>query len=157
MQQSDSLIHTLLGMLSKRDLITEQTAKYLIQYFQFFVFYSSLGLPQCLHLIRCEVPLTLMQFALDDLPTTLSNISLGSMLASSSSVSSSFALNYSKMSSSQLQSQNNNANNSGAGCSSQYADLNKLYCVVSTLLRCYDVTPYCATYQQHANEQARLG
>ena len=44
--QSDSIIYTLLSLLSKRDLINEQTGKYLIQYFQFFSYYSSLGLQQ---------------------------------------------------------------------------------------------------------------
>lgn len=44
--QSDSLIHTLLSLLSKRDLINEQSSKYLIQYFQFFNYYLSLGIQQ---------------------------------------------------------------------------------------------------------------
>lgn len=43
---SDSIIHTLLSIISKRDLINEQSSKYLIQYFQFFNFYSSLGIQQ---------------------------------------------------------------------------------------------------------------
>jgi hypothetical protein len=44
--QSDSLVHTLLSLLSKRDLINEQSSKYLIQYFQFFNYYLSLGMQQ---------------------------------------------------------------------------------------------------------------
>ncbi len=49
--QSDSLIQTLLSILNKRNLITEQSSKYLLHFFQFFNFYSSLGLQQSLHLI----------------------------------------------------------------------------------------------------------
>ena len=146
--QSDSLIQTLLSILSKRDLITEQSSKYLIQFFQFFNFYCSLGLQQCLHLMRCDVPLVLMQFALDELQMTSSNLNLSGILASSSSItSSSFSLNYSKPSNNQ-----NNSSSNNNGCTSQYADLNKLYCVVSTLLRCYDVSPHCCTMQQHAEQ-----
>ncbi len=44
--QSDSIVYTMLGLLSKRDLINEQSGKYLVQYFQFFSYYSSLGLQQ---------------------------------------------------------------------------------------------------------------
>jgi hypothetical protein len=44
--QSDSIIYTLLGLLNKRDLINEQSGKYFVQYFQFFSYYSSLGLQQ---------------------------------------------------------------------------------------------------------------
>ena len=145
--QTDSIIHTILNILTKRDLITEQSSKYLIQYFQFFNFYSSLGLQQCLHLIRCDVPLMLIQFALDELPMTLSNINLNGVLSTSSiSSGSSFSLNYSKLSSN-MQSQNN-----GGTCSSQYADLNKLYCVVSTLLRCFDVSSHCASLQTQSSD-----
>jgi hypothetical protein len=49
--QSDSLIQTLISILNKRNLITEQSSKYLLHFFQFFNFYSSLGLQQSLHLI----------------------------------------------------------------------------------------------------------
>lgn len=44
--QSDSIIQTLLSMLSKKDLINEHSSKYLTQYFQFFNFYLSLGIQQ---------------------------------------------------------------------------------------------------------------
>ena len=43
---SDSVIQTLLSILSKRDLINEQSSKYLIQFFQFFTIYCSLGIQQ---------------------------------------------------------------------------------------------------------------
>ena len=132
---SDSLIHTVLSLITKRDLITEQSSKFLVQYFQFFNMYSSIGVQQCFHLIRCDVPLTLMQFALDELPMTNSNLNLNN---ASSQLSSSFSLNYVKFSNSFQGQMNTNY-------SSQYADLNKLYCVLSTLLRCYDVSPYCAS------------
>lgn len=44
--QSDSIIQTLLSLLSKKDLINEHSSKYLIQYFQFFNYYLSLGIQQ---------------------------------------------------------------------------------------------------------------
>lgn len=44
--QSDSIIHTLLSLLSKKDLINEHSSKYLVQYFQFFNYYLSLGIQQ---------------------------------------------------------------------------------------------------------------
>lgn len=148
MLQSDSIIHTVLSILTKRDFITEQTSKYLQQYFNFFNSFANLGLQQCLHLMRCDVPLTLMQFAMDELATTASGINLSAILSSSSSItSSSFSLNYSKLTTAQNQ---NTTNNNSNGCSSQYADLSRLYCCVSTLLRCYDVSSYCTTLQQHA-------
>ena len=43
---NDSIIQTLLSILSKRDLINEQSSKYLIQFFQFFTIYCSLGIQQ---------------------------------------------------------------------------------------------------------------
>ncbi len=147
--QSDTIIQTLLSILSKRDLINEQSSKYLIQYFQYFNYYSTLGIQQCLHLIKFDVPLTLILFALDELPTTLSNINLNSALLSSStsSTSGSFGLNYSRLSNNM----HGSGNNTNSNCTSQYADLNKLYCVISTLLRCYDVSPYCQPLQQDQN------
>ena len=149
--QSDTIIQTLLSILSKRDLINEQSSKYLIQYFQYFNYYSTLGIQQCLHLIKYDVPLTLILFALDELPTTLSNINLSSALltSSTSSTSGSFGLNYSRLSNNMHGGGNNT--NSNSNCTSQYADLNKLYCVVSTLLRCYDVSSYCQPLQQDSN------
>lgn len=104
---------------------------------------------KCNHLIRCDTPYVFMQFALDELPMTVSNINLNSISSSSLSSggggggSSSFSLNYSKFSSSNTM--NANSNNFS---SSQYADLNKLYCVISTLLRCYDVSAYCQSFSQ---------
>jgi hypothetical protein len=44
--QSDSIIQTLLSLLTKKDLINEHSSKYLVQYFQFFNYYLSLGLQQ---------------------------------------------------------------------------------------------------------------
>lgn len=44
--QSDSIIYTLLSLLTKKDLINEHSSKYLIQYFQFFNYYISLGIQQ---------------------------------------------------------------------------------------------------------------
>lgn len=44
--QSDSIIQTLLSLLSKKDLINEHSSKYLTQYFQFFNYYLSLGIQQ---------------------------------------------------------------------------------------------------------------
>lgn len=137
---SDSIIQTVLSILSKRDLINEQSSKYLVQYFQFFNMYSSIGIQQCFNLIRAEVPLLLMQFALDELQMTNSNINLATNSSSQLSGSSSFSLNYVKI-------QNNIQNQSSGNSSSQYADLNKLYCVVSTLLRCYDMSSYCSSHQ----------
>ena len=43
---SESIIQTVLSILSKRDLINEQSSKYLIQYFQFFNMYASIGIQQ---------------------------------------------------------------------------------------------------------------
>ena len=108
--------------------------------------------------MRCDTVYVFMQFALDELPTTMSNVNFNSMASSSSSLgggggSSSFSLNYSssKFSSSGINSSHHgpsstSATTGNAGSnfsSSQYADLNKLYCVVSTLLRCYDVSAFC--------------
>jgi hypothetical protein len=84
-----------------------------------------------------------MQFALDDLSTTCSNINLSTNSSSQLSGSSSFSLNYVKI--------QNNIQNQNGNISSQYADLNKLYCVVSTLLRCYDLSAYCTSYQVTIN------
>lgn len=78
-----------------------------------------------------------MQFALDELPMTVSNINMNSI---SSSSMSSFSLSYAKFSSS-------GAGNSNFS-SSQYADLTKLYSVVSTLLRCYDISSHCQSASQ---------
>ena len=44
--QSDSIIQTLVSLLSKKDLINEHSSKYLTQYFQFFNYYLSLGIQQ---------------------------------------------------------------------------------------------------------------
>lgn len=44
--QSDSIIQTLLSLLTKKDLINEHSSKYLTQYFQFFNYYLSLGIQQ---------------------------------------------------------------------------------------------------------------
>lgn len=134
MIETDSLIYTLVSLISKRDLIQEQTAKYLVQYFQFFNYYLLLGAQQCLHLIRCDVPYVFIQFATDELPMSLSNINLNSYSPSSGS---SLSLNYSRI-------QNANYQNS-SNCLSQYTDLTKLYCVVSTLIRCFDISAFCAT------------
>ncbi len=106
-----SLVHTVLGLLSKRDLINEQSSKYLVQYFQFFNMYTSIGMAQCHHLINADIPFTLMQFALDELPTTVSNVNI---FASHShlSASSSFSLNYAKPSAATATtSTNNNTSN----------------------------------------------
>ena len=43
---SDSIVQTVLSLLTKRDLVTEQSSKFLAQYFQFFNMYSSLGIQQ---------------------------------------------------------------------------------------------------------------
>ncbi len=53
---SDSLIQTVLGIISKRDLINEQSSKYLIQYFQFFNMYASIGIQQVIliNIIKIE-------------------------------------------------------------------------------------------------------
>ncbi|RNA44904.1 putative ubiquitin carboxyl-terminal hydrolase FAF-X isoform X1 [Brachionus plicatilis] len=133
MIETDSLVYTLISLISKRDLIHEQTAKYLVQYFQFFNYYLLLGAQQCLHLIRCDVPYVFIQFAIDELPMSLSNINLNSCSPSSGS---SFP-NYSKI-------QNTTYQNS-SNCITQYTDLTKLYCVVSTLLRCFDIDSFCST------------
>jgi hypothetical protein len=45
---SDSIIQTVLTIITKRDLINEQSSKYLIQYFQFFNMYASIGIQQVL-------------------------------------------------------------------------------------------------------------
>lgn len=134
MIETDSLVHTLISLISKRDLIHEQSAKYLVQYFQFFNYYLLLGAQQCLHLIRCDVPYVFIQFAIDELPMSLANINLNSYSPSSGS---SYPLNYSRI-------QNTTYQNS-SNCISQYTDLTKLYCVVSTLLRCFDINAFCAT------------
>lgn len=140
---SESIIQTVMALITKRDLINEQSSKYLIQYFQFFNMYASIGMQQCLHLIRSDVPITLIQFALDELQMSNSNINIFNS-NSQLSGSSSFSLNYMKMGSNP---QNPNIGNS----SSQYADLTKLFCVVSTLLRCFDVSSYCASLNQVTN------
>jgi hypothetical protein len=46
---SDSIIQTVLSIISKRDLINEQSSKYLVQYFQFFNMYSSIGIQQVIY------------------------------------------------------------------------------------------------------------
>jgi hypothetical protein len=143
-----SLVHTVLGLLSKRDLINEQSSKYLVQYFQFFNMYTSIGMAQCHHLINADIPFTLMQFALDELPTTVSNVNI---FASHShlSASSSFSLNYAKPSAATATtSTNNNTSNANTPSSSQYADLTKLFAVVSTLIRCFDLSPYTSSSVQ---------
>ena len=43
---SDSIIQTVMAILNKRDLINEQSSKYLVQYFQFFNMYASIGIQQ---------------------------------------------------------------------------------------------------------------
>lgn len=87
------------------------------------------------------MPLILMQYALDELQMTNSNVNLASASSSAQlSGSSSFSLNYVKI-------QNNMQSQNNSNCSSQYADLNKLYCVVSTLLRCYDMSSHCSSHQ----------
>ena len=65
---------------------------------------------------------------------------MNSSSSSQLSGSSSFSLNYVKI-------QNNIQNQNSGNNSSQYADLNKLYCVVSTLLKCYDMSSYCSSQQ----------
>lgn len=87
------------------------------------------------------MPLQFIQFALDELPMTNSNINFN---LSSSSSSSSVSLN--SYVSAKISNLNQNMN--GTGGTSQYADLTKLYCAVSNLLRCFDVSPYCSTLQQ---------
>ncbi len=152
-RQSDSIIHTLLGILNKRDLINEHTSKYLTHYFQFFNFYSSLGLQQCLHLINCDVPFVLMQFALEELPTTSSNLNLSSFMSNFSTSSlGSMSLNYSKLANYNSSNNNHNNSNSTVYSSTQYVDLAKLFSVVSTLLRCFDVSEHCLSHQ--TNQQA---
>jgi len=105
--------------------------------------YISIGMHQCHHLINADTPFTLIQFALDELPTTVSNINI---FASSShlSASSSFNLNYPKSSNTT----NINTSNHNTPSSSQYADLTKLFAVVSTLIRCFDLSPYTASSVQ---------
>lgn len=84
-----------------------------------------------------------MQFAIDELPMTMSNINLNSLSNTSiNSGSSSFSLNYSKIPSTNYHTQNSNGN-----FTSQYTDLTKLYCAVSTLLRCFDVSSFCQPCQ----------
>ena len=152
-RQSDSIIHTLLGILNKRDLINEHTSKYLTHYFQFFNLYSSLGLQQCLHLISCDVPFVLMQFALEELPTTSSNLNLSSFMSNFNPSSlNSLSLNYSKLANYNSSNNNHNNSNSTIYSSTQYVDLAKLFCVVSTLLRCFDVSEHCSSHQ--ANQPA---
>lgn len=128
--QSDSVITTLLSLLSKREIINDQTGKNLIQYFQFFSYYLSLGLQQCLHLIRCDTPLVFIQFAVDELP------SFSSTTGMINSISSSFASSQFRLSS---------QTSGSGGAASQHVDLAKLYCVVSVLIRCYDVSSYCSS------------
>ena len=99
---SDAIINAALVLL-KRD-INEQ-GKHLIQYFQFFNHYAAFGINECLHLVKLDIPLQLIQFALDE---------------SSSSQSITIARH-------------------------QYCDLTKLFCIVSTLLRCYDATANCSS------------
>ena len=99
---------------------------------KFFIFFF-----KCFHLIRSDVPLFLIQFALDELQTSNSNINIFTS-ASQLPGSSSFSLNYAKMSTN-VQNQNN------GNSTSEYADLTKLYCVVSTLLRCYDLSAYSSS------------
>lgn len=48
---SDSIIQTVLSIISKRDLINEQSSKYLVQYFQFFNMYASIGIQQVLLIV----------------------------------------------------------------------------------------------------------
>ena len=137
---SESIIQTVMALINKRDLINEQSSKYLIQYFQFFNMYASIGMQQCFHLIRSDVPIILIQFSLDELQMTNSNINIFNS-TSQLSGSLSFSLNYMKMG-------NNTQNQNIGNSSSQYADLTKLYCVVSTLLRCYDISSYCSSSNQ---------
>lgn len=139
---SESIIQTVMSILSKRDLINEQSSKYLVQYFQFFNMYASIGIQQCFHLIRSDVPLTLIHYALDELQLSNSNVNIF-VPSSHISGSSSFSLNYGKMS-------NNTQNQNLGNNSSQYADLTKLFCVVSTLLRCFDLSAYCSSANQNA-------
>jgi ubiquitin carboxyl-terminal hydrolase 9/24 len=106
-----------------------------------------MGLNQCYHLIKCNVPLIFIQFAIDDLPTMLSsnnNYSVGSSsstttTATTTSPSLSLGHNNYSINSSK---NNNNSNNNG---SSQFTNLTKLFCVTSMLLRCYDMSSYCCS------------
>jgi ubiquitin carboxyl-terminal hydrolase 9/24 len=89
---ADLIIQILLDLL-KRDYSDQ--GKHLVQYFQFFNQYALIGLPECLHLIRLDVPLTFIQYALEEPTSSVTR--------------------------------------------QQSSDLMKLYSVVPTLLRCYDV------------------
>lgn len=102
MNISDAILNASLFLL-KRDI--NDQGKHLIQYFQFFNHYAVFGINECLHMIKLEIPLQLIQFALDE---------------SSSSQSTTIARH-------------------------QYCDLTKLFCIVSTLLRCYDVSGNCSS------------
>ncbi len=73
--------------------------------FQFFNHYAAFGTNECLHLIKQDILLQLIQFALDD-PSNTSTTNI---------------------------------------TRHQYCDLTKLFCIVSTLLRCYDVSTNCSS------------
>ena len=110
---SNTIIQSILSLL-KRDC--NEQGKHLIQYFQFFNQYSSIGINECLHLIKLDIPLQLIQYSLDEttITTTTSNATTNSITPSRH----------------------------------QYVDFTKLYCVVSTLLRCFDVSSLCSSSTQ---------
>jgi len=64
----------------------------------------------------------------------------------------SLSLNYSKLANYNSSNNNHNNSNSTIYSSTQYVDLAKLFCVVSTLLRCFDVSEHCSSHQ--ANQPA---
>ncbi len=128
--QSDSLILTILSMLNKRDLINEHSGKLMIQYFQFFNYYASIGIQECMHLQRCDVPLVFIQFILDELPLCCLNLNLNSHPQSS------YSSPYTNKSASN--------HHHHHGSLSQYVDLTRVYSILSVLLRCYDTSQYCS-------------
>jgi ubiquitin carboxyl-terminal hydrolase 9/24 len=89
----DAIINIILGLL-KRDFVDQ--GKHYVQYFQFFYHYASLGLNECLHLVKLNVPLVFIQYVCDESMSSVAR-------------------------------------------QQQTSDLVKLYSVVATLLRCYDV------------------
>lgn len=110
---SDAIIQSVLQLL-KRDV--NDQGKHLIQYFQFFNLYAAYGVNECIHLIKLDIPLLFIQFALDDSSTS-----------SSTSIT-----------------------------RHQYCDLTKLFCIVSTLLRCYDVSVNCTPCSSSSSNQNLL-
>jgi ubiquitin carboxyl-terminal hydrolase 9/24 len=97
-----------------------------------------------MHLIRCDVPLVFIQFAIDELPTSVSYINL----SQSTSYSVSHSHNQFKIGNNSYQ---NNSNTGVNGSISQYVEMSKLYSIVSILIRCFDVGSYCASTDMTVN------